>query len=50
MVPDDFNRWSVRNSAGEMVPFAAFGTSSWDYGSPRLERYNGVPAIQIQGD
>ena len=50
MVPDDFNRWSVRNSAGEMVPFAAFGTSSWDYGSPRLERYNGVPAIQIQGE
>ena len=50
MVPDDFNRWSVRNNAGEMVPFAAFGTSSWDYGSPRLERYNGVPAMQIQGE
>ena len=50
MVPEDFNRWSVRNNAGEMVPFSAFGTSSWDYGSPRLERYNGVPAMQIQGE
>ena len=50
MVPEDFNRWSVRNTAGEMVPFAAFGRSSWDYGSPRLERYNGVSAVQINGE
>ena len=50
MVPEDFNRWSVRNTTGEMVPFSAFGTSGWDYGSPRLERYNGVPAMQIQGE
>ena len=50
MVPEDFNRWSVRNSAGEMVPFSAFGTSRWDYGSPRLERYNGVPAMEINGE
>ena len=50
MVPEDFNRWSVRNTTGDMVPFSAFGTSSWDYGSPRLERYNGVPAVQIQGE
>ena len=50
MVPEDFNLWSVRNNAGEMVPFSAFGTSRWEYGSPRLERYNGVPAMQIQGE
>ena len=50
MTPEDFNLWSVRNDQGEMVPFSAFGTSGWDYGSPRLERYNGVPAIQIQGE
>ncbi len=50
MVPEDFNRWSVRNSAGAMVPFPAFGTSRWDYGSPRLERYNGVPAMEINGE
>ncbi|MGY0798766.1 efflux RND transporter permease subunit [Lysobacter sp. A286] len=50
MVPEDFNQWSVRNNAGEMVPFSAFGTSRWAYGSPRLERYNGVSAVQIQGE
>lgn len=50
MVPEDFNHWSVRNSTGEMVPFSAFATSHWAYGSPRLERYNGVPAVQIQGE
>ena len=50
MVPEDFNKWSVRNNIGEMVPFTAFATSHWAYGSPRLERYNGVPAVQIQGE
>ena len=33
-----------------MVPFTAFATSHWDYGSPRLERYNGVPAMEINGE
>ena len=50
MSPDDFKLWSVRNTKGEMVPFASFATSHWDYGSPRLERYNGVPAMEIQGE
>ncbi|WP_024537414.1 efflux RND transporter permease subunit [Comamonas badia] len=50
MVPEDFRQWSVRNNAGEMVPFSTFASSHWDYGSPRLERYNGVPAVQIQGE
>ncbi|MBW3568176.1 MAG: efflux RND transporter permease subunit [Proteobacteria bacterium] len=50
MVPEDFRLWSVRNNEGEMVPFAEFASSYWDYGSPRLERYNGVPAMQITGE
>src|SRR5690606_25914608 len=50
MVPDDLNRWSVRNNRGEMVPFSAFAAARWDYGSPRLERYNGIPAVQINGE
>ncbi|WP_052100859.1 efflux RND transporter permease subunit [Novilysobacter arseniciresistens] len=50
MTPEDFNLWSVKNAQGEMVPFAAFASSHWDYGSPRLERYNGVPAMEIQGE
>lgn len=49
MVPEDFNRWYVRNSAGAMVPVSAFATSRWEYGSPRLERYNGVSAVNING-
>lgn len=49
MVPEDFNRWYVRNSAGEMVPMSALASWRWDYGSPRLERYNGVGAINLTG-
>ncbi|MCS5880416.1 efflux RND transporter permease subunit [Klebsiella variicola subsp. variicola] len=32
-----------------MVPFSAFSTSRWEYGSPRLERYNGLPSLEILG-
>jgi multidrug efflux pump len=50
MVPEDFNQWHVRNARGEMVPFSAFASYHWEYGSPRLERYNGVSAVQINGE
>ncbi|AOK17619.1 multidrug transporter [Burkholderia cepacia] len=49
MTPEDLNIWYVRNSAGGMVPFSAFSTGHWSYGSPKLERYNGVSSIEIQG-
>ena len=49
MLPQDFDSWYVRNSLGEMVPFSAFAKGSWTYGSPKLERYDGVPSIEIQG-
>ncbi len=49
MVPEDFNLWYVRNGDGEMVPFSAFASWRWEYGSPRLERYNGVPAVNLTG-
>jgi multidrug efflux pump len=49
MVPEDLQAWHVRNSAGHMVPFSAFATATWDYGSPRLERYNGLPSAEILG-
>ncbi len=48
-VPEDIGLWHVRNQNGEMVPFSAFSSARWNYGSPRLERYNGIPAIQING-
>ena len=50
MAPENFSLWSVRNMAGEMVPFAAFASVRWEYGSPRLERYNGVSAVEIIGE
>ncbi len=50
MSPDNLLQWSVKNAAGDMVPFSAFASTRWDYGSPRLERYNGVSAMEIQGE
>lgn len=49
MLPDDIDKWYVRNSAGQMVSFATFSTAKWEYGSPRLERYNGLPSMEILG-
>ncbi|MBW3690466.1 efflux RND transporter permease subunit [Aeromonas dhakensis] len=50
MDPEDLKLWYVRNSAGQMVPFSAFASTDWSFGSPRLERYNGVPAMEIVGE
>ncbi|WMY73462.1 multidrug efflux RND transporter permease subunit AcrB [Buttiauxella selenatireducens] len=49
MLPSDINNWYVRGSTGQMVPFSAFSTAHWEYGSPRLERYNGLPSMEILG-
>jgi hydrophobe/amphiphile efflux-1 (HAE1) family protein len=49
MNASDLESWRVRNAAGQMVPFSAFGTVHWEQGSPRLERYNGLPAVEILG-
>jgi multidrug efflux pump len=49
MTPDDMNKLYVRNNVGTMVPFGSFATSGWTYGPPQLQRYNGVEAMQIQG-
>src|SRR5690606_7916362 len=49
MMPENVGDWYVRNDVGEMVPLSAISDSRWIFGSPRLERYNGVPAMNIQG-
>ncbi|PJG52729.1 hydrophobe/amphiphile efflux-1 family RND transporter [Bradyrhizobium forestalis] len=49
MDTSDIGRWYVRNAAGSMVPFSALATDRWSFGSPRLERYNGVAAVELQG-
>ncbi|MCY0988788.1 efflux RND transporter permease subunit [Nannocystis sp. ILAH1] len=50
MQPDDISRWYVRNRNGEMVPFSAFASGNWTYGSPKLDRFGGYPTILIQGE
>ncbi|BFL86281.1 efflux RND transporter permease subunit [Shewanella baltica] len=49
MQPGDLDSWYVRNNKGDMVPFSAFATGTWEFGSPRLERFNGLPSMNIQG-
>ena len=49
MLPEDVANWHARNNKGEMVPFSAFTSGRWIYGSPRLERYNGVSSVNIIG-
>lgn len=50
MLPEDLNKWSVRNNNGDMVPFSAFTTGRWTTGLPTLSRFDGDSSIQIQGD
>ena len=48
-VPTDIDKWRVRNSSGGLVPFSNFAVGRWSYGPQGLMRYNGVPAMQVQG-
>ena len=50
MLPADIDKWSVRNTLGQMVPFSAFSSNRWTYGSPQLIRYNGSPSYEFVGD
>jgi HAE1 family hydrophobic/amphiphilic exporter-1 len=50
MLPEDLNRLYVRNNAGGIVPISALASGRWRYDSPRLERYNGFPALNFQGE
>jgi multidrug efflux pump len=49
MLPSDMNKWFIRNQHGDMVPYSAFSSGRWSFASPRLERYNGFPSIEILG-
>ncbi len=50
MHPSDLDHWYVRGSGGEMVPFSSFAAGRWSFGATRLERYNGMSALEIQGE
>jgi multidrug efflux pump len=49
MKPEDLGKVYVRNKSGGMVPLSSFTTTRWTFGSPQLQRYNGIPAINIVG-
>jgi multidrug efflux pump len=50
MLPKDLERLYVTNTAGKMVPFSSFASGHWTFGSPKLERFNGFPSINIVGE
>ena len=49
MLPSDLGKWYVKNKEGKMVSFNSFASSHWTFGSPKLERFNGIPSVNIQG-
>ncbi|MGO9118942.1 MAG: efflux RND transporter permease subunit [Desulfomonilaceae bacterium] len=50
MLPKDLEQLYVRNTAGKMTPFSSFASGHWTSGSPKLERYNAFPSINIWGE
>jgi len=50
MLPSDLEKLYIRNLAGRMVPFSSFASTRWSTGSPRLERFNGFPSLNIWGE
>jgi hydrophobe/amphiphile efflux-1 (HAE1) family protein len=49
MLPQDMDKWYVRNAAGRMAPLSAFSSAHWSVGSPKLERYNGTASLEFLG-
>ncbi|PZQ54349.1 MAG: hydrophobe/amphiphile efflux-1 family RND transporter [Novosphingobium pentaromativorans] len=47
--PEGIENFFVRGSDGQMAPFGAFSTLSWKTAPVILTRYNGRPAVQLQG-
>jgi multidrug efflux pump len=47
--PDDLSLWYVRGSGGEMAPLSAITTAHWTQGPAALTRYNGLPAVELNG-
>jgi len=50
MLPEDLDRLYVRNAAGKMVPYVSFASGRWTSGSPRLERFNAFPSMNLWGE
>jgi multidrug efflux pump len=50
LMPEDIDKLHARNAQGAMVPFSAFTQSRWITGPVQLVRFNGYPAMKVQGD
>lgn len=49
VTPEKILRLPVRNAQGGMIPLSEFASPRWDVGSPKLDRYNGLPSMKISG-
>lgn len=49
MTPQDLQKWHLRNKDDKMVSFSSFSSAHWTFGSPKLERFNGISSVNIQG-
>ncbi|MDX5985164.1 efflux RND transporter permease subunit [Sphingomonas echinoides] len=47
--PEDLDKYYIRGGNGDMVPYSAFTTLSWTQAPVQLTRYNGQPAMELQG-
>ena len=50
MQPDDLLQLNALNTSGQPVPLSAFTTTRWIKGPMQTVRYNGYPAMRIQGE
>ena len=48
--PEELLTVAVRNRQGAMVQLSEIVTPRWIVGAPKLDRYNGVPALKISGN
>ena len=49
MQPEDIGRLFVRAANGQMTPLSAVTNDHWQIGPAKLERYDGFPSFEIQG-
>lgn len=47
--PDAIGAFNVRGSSGVMAPISSFAKTEWGYGPAKLERFSGVPSMEIIG-
>jgi len=47
--PEQILRLPVRNQRGEMIPLGEVVKARWVVGLPKLDRYNGNPAVKLSG-